>query len=205
LIAASDGNLYGTFGALAGYPTGAIYQATLSGRLQIISGFPPNGMIGPASLMQAADGNLYGSTSTNSYIFRYEFATKTLSQVYHLNEVPPTCYCELIEGMDGKLYGVGLGIGNPTIFSLDIGLPKPMPVVSGLYPSSGPAGQQVTLWGNYLLAASSVTFNGVPSASVLVTSVRSVQATVPVGATTGPVAITTANGSFTTTQNFTVE
>ena len=34
---------------------------------------------------------------------------------------------------------------------------------------------------------------------------QSVKATVPAGATTGPVTVTTANGSFTTTQNFTVQ
>ena len=78
-------------------------------------------------------------------------------------------------------------------------------MVSGLYPSSGAAGQEVLLWGNYLLGATSVSFNGVPAASVRVTSVQSVAATVPVGAASGPVTITTPNGSFTTTTNFTVQ
>lgn len=204
LIAASNGNLYGSFegGFRSGGPntSGAIYQATLSGQVQIIAHFPSQGMVEPVSLMQAADGNFYGSTNTNSYIFRYNLATNTLSQIYHLPVA--TCYCELIEGMDGKLYGVGR---NSTIFSLNLGLPKPAPIVSGLYPSSGMIGQKVTLWGNYLLGASSVNFNGVPAASVLATSVRSVQVTVPAGATTGPITLTTSNGSFTTTQNFTVE
>jgi hypothetical protein len=111
--------------------------------------------------------------------------------------------------MDGKHYGVTPVGGNypgiGAVFSLEIGLPKPEPVVSGLYPASGPVGNKVTLWGNYLLGATSVTFNGVWASSVAVTSVRSVVATVPAGATTGPVSVTTANGTFTTSQNFTVQ
>ncbi len=92
-----------------------------------------------------------------------------------------------------------------TAVSLDIGLAKPLPVVSGLYPASGSVGQKVMLWGNYLLGASAVSFNGTPAASIGVTSVNSVYATVPTGATTGPVTVTTANGSFTTTSSFTVQ
>ena len=61
------------------------------------------------------------------------------------------------------------------------------------------------LWGNYLLAAKSVAFNGVPAASFQVTSGQSVWATVPEGATSGPVTITTPNGSFTTSGQFTVQ
>ena len=114
-----------------------------------------------------------------------------------------------MEGMDGKLYGVtprgGPYPGVGAIFSLDIGLPKPLPVVSGLFPASAAAGQKVILWGNYLLGATSVTFNGIPATIVRSTSKQSVMATVPTGATTGPVTVTTPNGSFTTTQNFTVQ
>lgn len=95
--------------------------------------------------------------------------------------------------------------GNGAVFSLNIGLPKPKPMVSGLYPATGPAGTKVLLWGNYLLGATSVTFNGAPASAINVTSVQSVIATVPPDATTGVVTITTANGSFTTTTDFTVQ
>ena len=61
------------------------------------------------------------------------------------------------------------------------------------------------LWHSLPLGATSVTFNGTPAAQVVVTSIQSVLVAVPPGATTGPVTITTANGSFTTTQDFTVE
>jgi len=210
LIAGSDGNLYGLFHGGGANNRGQIYQATLAGQLTALASFPATGMSAPETLMQATDGNIYGSTDYNT-IFRYNLATKQLSSAYQLasNGSQGACPCQLVEGMDGKLYGVtpigGAYPGIGCVFSIDFGLPKPLPVVSGLYPSSGPVSQTVTLWGNYLLGATSVAFNGVLATDVLVTSVHSVRVTVPAEATTGPVSVTTANGSFTTTKSFTVQ
>jgi hypothetical protein len=175
----------------------------------VVANFPATGMSDPRSLLQASDGNIYGTTNFNQ-IFRYNLATHALTLAYQLNagSVQGKCECQLIEGMDGKIYGVtpnggptGLGI----VFSLDFGLPKPLPLVSGIYPPSGPVGKQVILWGNYLLGATSVAFNGTPAVNPISTSVQSILVTVPSGATTGPVTVTTANGGFTSTQVFTVQ
>lgn len=209
LVAASDGNLYGTFSKGGANNTGEVYQVSLSGQFQAVASFPAT-ISSPRTLMQAADGNLYGTTVYNQ-IFRYEPATHAVKMMYQMDPGGSQghCACILVEGMDGKLYGVAQNGGNypgdGAVFSLNIGLPKPKPVLSGLYPASGPVGKKVMLWGNYLLGATSVTFNGTPASTAVATSVQSVYTTVPVGATTGPVTITTANGSFTTTENFTVQ
>ena len=52
------------------------------------------------------------------------------------------------------------------------------------------------------LATPTVKFGGTQSGSVTVTSITEIIATVPTGATTGPIEVTTANGSFTTSSNF---
>jgi hypothetical protein len=163
----------------------------------------------PNSLMEASDGALYGSTVNNA-IFRYDLKTHALTLAYQMNQYnfQGLCApCQLMQGMDGKLYGTA-GIGGPgggAVFSLDFGLPPPPPTVSALVPSSGAVGQQVLLFGSHLLGATSVTFNGVEASAVQVNSAQAVVATVPAGATTGPVTITTANGSHTAKESFTVE
>jgi len=209
LVSATDGYLYGTFAKGGVNNTGLLYRVSLTGEYNDFASFPTT-VSSPRSLMQAADGNLYGTTVYNQ-IFRYNFSTKAVELVYQMDVEGSQghCACILVEGMDGRLYGVapngGNYPGNGAVFSLSIGLPKPAPMVSGLYPASGPAGTKVVLWGDYLLGATSVTFNGAPASAINVTSGQSVIATVPSSATTGAVTIMTANGSFTTTGDFTVQ
>jgi uncharacterized repeat protein (TIGR03803 family) len=212
LIAASDGNLYGTFSGGGANNTGIIFQATLSGQWQTMASFPASGsqnaMINPNSLMEASDGGLYGST-VHDAIFRYDLTTHALTLAYQMNKsnLQGACApCNFIQGSDGKLYGTAAtgGPGGGAVFSLDFGLPKPAPFVNRIIPATGSAGQSILLWGGHLVGATSVSFNGVAGA-FQVNSTQAVMATVPPGATSGLVTITTANGSFTTTQDFTVQ
>lgn len=213
LIAASDSNLYGAFSVGGTNNTGVIYAANLAGQWHAVASFPAQGtdegMREPNSLVEASDGALYGSTVNNA-IFRYDLATHALTLAYQMSgrNLQGQCApCNLIQAMDGKLYGTAAlgGPGGGVVFSLDFGLPKPLPSVAQIVPPSGTAGQQVLLWGSHLLGATAVTFNGVPAAAFQVNSTQAVVATVPAGATTGPVTITTANGSVTTKEDFTVQ
>ena len=77
------------------------------------------------------------------------------------------------------------------------------PTITGLSPTSGPLGTSVTINGTGLTGATSVTFNSV-SASFTLTSDTAIQATVPAGATTGLVSVTTPGGTATSANNFTV-
>ncbi|MDX6513590.1 MAG: large repetitive protein [Gaiellaceae bacterium] len=77
------------------------------------------------------------------------------------------------------------------------------PTISSLTPSSGPVGASVTINGTALSGASAVTFNGKP-ASYTIPSPAKITATVPAGATTGPVAMTTPPGSASSPAPFTV-
>lgn len=213
LVAASDGYLYGTFSQGGANNTGFIYRASLAGQYEIVASFPAKGtdqgMYYPNSLMEASDGALYGSTVNNA-IFRYNLKTQALTLAYQMNRYNfqgGCAPCQFLQGMDGKLYSTAEtgGPGGGAVFSLDFGLPPPPPKLGALLPSSGAVGQQILLFGSYLLGATSVTFNGVPATSVQVTSAQTVLVDVPAGATTGPMTITTENGSVTTKENFSVE
>jgi hypothetical protein len=77
------------------------------------------------------------------------------------------------------------------------------PALLGFSPASGPAGTAVTINGTDLQAVTGVTFNGAAAAFVL-HSPTEISATVPVGATTGPITLLSASGNSTSTGNFTV-
>ena len=77
------------------------------------------------------------------------------------------------------------------------------PTITSFSPTSGPVGTNVTINGTGLTGATAVTFNSV-SGSFIVTSDTVIQATVPAGATTGPVSVTTPGGAATSASNFTV-
>jgi hypothetical protein len=88
--------------------------------------------------------------------------------------------------------------------TLDAGLPAPARAIALLNPSSGTVSSTVLINGNNFVGATGVSFNGV-SASFKVLNIHFISATVPVGATSGPVTVTTGGGSATSTQLFTVK
>ena len=90
-------------------------------------------------------------------------------------------------------------------FNVDAGLPPPQPTIQLFSPTQASEGTRVELWGSNLLGATSVTFNGIAGTNVLATTSQSVFADVAEGATSGPITITTPNGSFTTQDSFTVQ
>jgi uncharacterized repeat protein (TIGR03803 family) len=113
----------------------------------------------------------------------------------------------LTQGSDGSLYGTTVGGGSQgggTVFQLNLGLTPPLPSVRLLQPSSGAPGATVRLAGNHLLGLTAVSFNGTPAAFTAI-NVNYADAVVPPGATTGPITVTTMNGSAATTTSFTVQ
>jgi hypothetical protein len=82
--------------------------------------------------------------------------------------------------------------------------PPSPPTLSSFTPTSGPAGTQVTIAGSNFVGASAVTFNSTAAASYVVDSGTQIRATVPSGATSGKIRVTTAAGTATSSGDFTV-
>jgi uncharacterized repeat protein (TIGR03803 family) len=80
------------------------------------------------------------------------------------------------------------------------------PYVTGLVPSLGPVGTVVSIDGSGFdanPASNVVTFNGT-AAQVSASTASSIQTSVPVGAISGPITVTTSSGSTTSSLDFTV-
>ncbi len=147
LFQASDGNLYGTTAGGFSGSAGTVFRLSLDGVLTTLAAFHsipnPGGAFPLASLMQASDGNLYGTTvsgGTNAQgtIFRVT-PDGTFSTIYSFtgtnDGVNPRS--ELVQGDDGDLYGVtseGGFVRAGNIFRLSLPMP---PVWQGVYLHNG--------------------------------------------------------------------
>ncbi|MBV9867847.1 MAG: hypothetical protein JO316_21040 [Abitibacteriaceae bacterium] len=79
----------------------------------------------------------------------------------------------------------------------------PVPMISNFSPQSGTVGTPITITGSYLSDVSSVQVGSV-NAAFTINSSNSITAIVPNNAATGPVTVTTANGSSISNVNFMV-
>jgi hypothetical protein len=80
----------------------------------------------------------------------------------------------------------------------------PAPTVASFSPASGSAGSVVEINGTNLTGATGVTFNNVAAGQFSVSSSTRITATVPSGATTGRIRVTTPGGTATSATDFTV-
>jgi uncharacterized repeat protein (TIGR03803 family) len=218
LIQASNGNFYGTLPEGGSAGAGSIYEVTPSGEMTTLYEFSDVNLGIPETSIEADDGMLWGTargrfnTGFNGYssIFRLNPNTGAFQTIYKMKNggVTGACECWMIQGSDGNFYGTTENEGTyqgGTIFQLDAGLPPPRPHLASFGPTVGGVGQKVLLWGSNLLGATAVDFNGTPASAFVVASGQGVWADVPSGATSGPITVTTPNGTFTTAQDFTLQ
>jgi uncharacterized repeat protein (TIGR03803 family) len=231
-VQATDGNFYGTTyegandgGAYAANGSGGtVFEITASGQLTTLYRFCTetdctDGANPIAGLVQAADGNFYGITSfggTNpncaelgppgcGTVFEmtpggtlttlYSFCSKTGCT----DGAEPV---QLMQATDGNFYGTtefGGAQNNGTAFVLSLSLGPFAETV----PTSGKLGEAVKILGTNLKGTTSVTFNGSPATFKVVSSTE-IAATVPSGATTGPIEVKTPSGTLTSNVNFQV-
>ena len=133
LVQASDGNLYGTTYGGGANGDGTIFKITLSGTLTTLHSFCAqancaDGKYPMSGLIQATDGNLYGTTSaggaaSDGTIFKITPAG-SYSVLYNFSGTDgSTPYCGLMQASDGNLYGAtgwGGATGAGTIFKITL-------------------------------------------------------------------------------------
>lgn len=76
------------------------------------------------------------------------------------------------------------------------------PTIASFEPATGPAGTNVVITGTNLTGATNVTFGGIPAAAFTVNNPTTISATVPANAVSGPITVTTPNGTATSAQPF---
>ncbi|MGD0135479.1 MAG: choice-of-anchor tandem repeat GloVer-containing protein, partial [Bryobacteraceae bacterium] len=224
-----NGLLYGV--AANGYPYvqcpeigSFIFSLSLSGefkRYEDFGGCPHGDDVPPVvtGLMEASDGNLYGAAQEtggfgqNGVIFQMSLDGSQFHPILDMtlaSGLEPGGFegAGLIQGSDGALYGTARNGGtyqSGTVFRIDMGLTPPLPVVSYLSPASAAPDSSVIIAGQHLLGTTAVSFNGVAATTVTSRGPNYVLAVVPPGATSGPVTVTTPNGTVASKSNFTVQ
>jgi len=206
LVQAANGNFYGTTyaggdGTNEGY--GTVYEMTPTGSLTSLYSFClqtgcPDGNL-PQGLILGTDGNFYGTTRFGGKIEGYGtvFEITPTGQLTTLHTFIDTDGSHpngpLLLDTNGTFYGtteLGGKNGQGTIFSIATGLG---PFVETI-PTSGKAKTKVTILGTNLKGATGVSFNGT-AATFKVVSASEITTTVPAGATSGTVTVTTSGGT----------
>src|ERR1039457_3482591 len=217
LVQAANGDLYGTtyFGGTNGQ--GTVFKITPSGTLTTLYSFCSqtncaDGAEPNAGLVQAADGDLYGTASSqgaNSYggtVFKIT-PGGTLTTLYSFcsesgctdGQYP---YAGLVQDTNGDFYGTTTqkgGAASGTVFSLSVGLGpfvKPRPPF-------GKVGAAIKILGTNLTGATSVSFNGTVAVFEVV-SRSETPPPVPAGASSGEVQVVTPSGTLSSNASFSV-
>jgi len=213
LVLGADGNFYGaTASGGANYNAGTVFKITPGGTLTTIYSFCAqvgctDGSAPRDGIILGSDGNFYGTTyygGTNDEGTVYQITPAGVLTTLHSFDGTDGNYpiSLLFQATNGTFYGttsVGGSGGDGTIFSLSVGLGPGVETA----PISGTVGARVIILGNKLKGSTKVTFNGT-AATFTVVSPTEIKTTVPTGATTGPVQVTTPSGTLTSNVSFQV-
>jgi uncharacterized repeat protein (TIGR03803 family) len=223
LVQATNRDFYGTTasgGANCGTGgCGTVFKMTASGELTTLhsfAGYPTDGAGPFAGLVQATNGDLYGTTNSggdngapnggDGTVFQITPGGALTTLYSFCSQGGTSCtdgadpQAALVQDTNGMFYGTAIGVmGDGTVFSLSVGLG---PFVE-TQTTSGEVGAVIKILGTDLTGATSVSFHG--TAAVFTTvSPSLITTTVPAGATTGKVEVVTPSGTLSSNMPFRV-
>jgi uncharacterized repeat protein (TIGR03803 family) len=213
LIQASDGNFYGStlLGGSSGN-SGVLFKMTTGGKETILYNFgvPTNGGSPQLPMTEGPDGLLYGIATNCSgggcgQAAIFDITTKGAYNTLYLypnyggnnNSVPLS---PLLLSTDGTFYstteeGTTARFQAGTFYSLSTTF---SPFISLVNVSSGKEGTQVGILGQGFTGSSVVKFGGTAATTTQLTGSTFILATVPTGALTGKVTVTTGATTLST-------
>jgi uncharacterized repeat protein (TIGR03803 family) len=188
LVQATHGNFYGTtYSGGANSYYGTIFSLSV-GLGPFVKTLPTSGKVGAA--VKILGTNLTGATSVSFN------GTAAAFTVVSASEISTTVPAGATTGKVQVTTPGGTLLSNLAF--------RVTPVISSFSPTSGPVGTVVVITGQSLAGATSVTFGGVKATSFTVDLYTQITATVPTGAQTGKIGVTTAGGTATSVGTFTV-
>ena len=244
LVQATSGNFYGTTASSVNCGVsgcGTVFEITPTGKLTTLHSFDNTDGNFPNGLLQATNGNFYGTTAGGGTSGNCPDGCGT---VFRLSVgLGPFVETRPTSGKVGaKVIILGSNLtdatsvtfnGQAAIFtvvsSTEITTTVPSdattgkvrvktpsrtlisnvnfrvtPTILGFSPTSGPIGTTVVITGESFIRACTVTFGGVKATRFTVDSYTQITATVPTGAKTGKIEVTTAGGTATSAETFRV-
>jgi uncharacterized repeat protein (TIGR03803 family) len=184
----TNGMFYGdtTSGGSGNKPGGVLYSLDM-GLHPFVTLMLTSGKVG--QVIQILGNGLTGTTSVKFGSAPATFSV--ISDTYMTAVVPATATTGAVT------------VAAPSGIRLSSKKFKVVPVISSFSPSSGPVGSQVVIKGTGLTQATKVTFGGVAATSFS-KSATQVTATVPTGALSGRIIVTTPGGTAQSATSFTV-
>ncbi|KAA9327185.1 T9SS type A sorting domain-containing protein [Hymenobacter busanensis] len=191
-VGTPSGNISNTSGTAT---QNVAVSGTVNAPAPTVSSFTPT--TGPVGTVVTINGT--GFTGTTRVTFNG--TTATTFNVLNSTQISATVPTGATTGTIAVTTPGGTGTSTGTF---TVTTPVALPTISSFTPTSGPVGTVVTITGTNFTSAATVSFNGTAATGVTFVSATQLTATVPAGATTGPIAVTVGSNTATSATPFTV-
>jgi len=152
---------------------------------------------GPTFVKPGTPVQFLGSNLTHVIQLTFGGSVQAQFQANSDNALTATVPFAALDGTITAVYDSGLTASTTSALHM-------LPTIGSFSPGSGPVGTPVQIFGGGFTSVKKVTFGGVATGNFEVISPSEIQVTVPGGAKTGKIGVTTPNGTASSPEKFTV-